>query len=406
MLIKLDLKTTAFWSFFFLCASSLVYVYSQIAGAAYLSQVLLPYQSLSRPLSVIIALLFLIVTVRSLAIKNIFNYLFHLPTVQFYFILFLIARTIVFTSGLDSFILSIVSLLISLSILLICIRIRELPPDDYRRLKNNIVLMFCSSVIIFTLLVYLFSSEYAISWRDRYFFFFAHPNQAALTLSGCICFLVPILKENIFRVSSLVRYNSYLLQAFYVASLISLSFYFLILTGSRTGVLCILSAFLVYIVSLAKKPILGFLAILFIISWFILDGSFTILQANNELRALDFSSSSGRIQIWADFLKLFLQDPFFGAFSRVDRSESAYLLALGGGGLFLFLPFVLYMFKAFVNPILYSLTVFKTSSKIYRDHCSSLLMFSVLVLLANFFEGAYLLERFTVNFSFILLSFL
>ena len=85
------------------------------------------------------------------------------------------------------------------------------------------------------------------------------------------------------------------------------------------------------------------------------------------------------------FYQLFLQNPFFGSFSRLGRSESAYLLALGGGGLFLFLPFALYIIKAFANPILVSLKVLKTPSKKYRDHCDLLLMFSVLMIFCVIF---------------------
>lgn len=410
MFIKLDFKTVSYWSFFFLCVSSLFYVYSQLAGAVSRSQVYLPYQSLARPLSIIIALLFLFAILRSLTIKNIFHHLRRLPAVQFYFILFIIARSIVFTTSLNNFALGIVSLLITFSIILVCNRIRELPPDEYRRLKKNIILMFCSTVLIFTLFVYLYISDDAIAWRNRFYFFFAHPNQASLTFSGCICFLVPILKDNLSKFNNLFRNKSYWLQTFYVASLITLSFHFLILTGSRTGLLCVSLAFLIYISTLTKQPLLGLLSILFLLSWFLLDGGLTFVQSSNELRSLDFSSDggsgSGRIQIWTDFYQLFLQNPLFGSFSRLGRSESAYLLALGGGGLFLFLPFALYMFKAFANPILVSLKVLKTPSKIYKDHCDFMLMFSIVVIAANIFQGTYLLERFTVNSSFVLLSFL
>ena len=189
--------------------SSLVYVYSQIAGAVYRSQIVLPYQGLSRPVSVFFSLLFFVVTIRSLAIKNIFHYLVNLPAAQFYFLLFIVARMIVFASSLNNLILGFTSLLISISLLIICNRIRELPPDEYRNLKNRIIVLFCSTVIIFTLFVYLFTSENAISWRDRYFFFFDHPNQAALTFAGVIAFLVPILKDNLSRLAHFFR-NKYL----------------------------------------------------------------------------------------------------------------------------------------------------------------------------------------------------
>lgn len=385
-----------------LCIAAILYVYSSYASFAKFLSVKLPLQGSAKLASYIALAIFLIITYLVCSQntqKSVSFSKFTKP--QFFLILFLIARAFVFSKSIADIVLNVITLAITLSICFISNIARNLPYRVYLDLKRNVLYIFCFISFATILLSTIVINQDLISWKGRYLFYFAHPNQAAIAIGSLICFTLPLLIDQFKkRKTKSNELPTLLLLCIVVFG----CFVFLLMTGSRTGLSCTFISLMIGISFISRSPLLAILVgVILIIIFSLLDIQQFFLQEGN-VRSFDFSNTSGRLEIWGDFIASFAVDPLFGALSRTNRSESAYLLALGGGGLFLFVPFILFLFHLYIKPFFTSIQA-RTSKLDDRFlKYAHLYFFPPFVLIVSISQGNYLVDRFTLNSCFILLS--
>ena len=194
--------------------------------------------------------------------------------------------------------------------------------------------MYYFTIIILLLNFYLYLFEYSTtSWKGRFIGVFHHPNFTGVNFAICasIIFGFSHSQKNITTNKSISKISIFLL---------ALSIILIMASGSRTGILGFIAAFLgyAYIQKLLKAKtiiLLAFISFIIMISLnsiiellaYYIPGVDRIIQAGNT-----------RDAVWALMWNDFVSHPVFGSGSIVSGTAGSYLRVLAIGGIVSGLP--------------------------------------------------------------------
>jgi O-antigen ligase len=299
-------------------------------------------------LSLFISILFLIFERKrslniSLSLIFLVFFNFYYISVQYYYfgysnrLLFALLLTLIYFLFFSSFIPTFFSS--NLSKILDCV------------LSSSLFLVFLNFML------YIIDSS-SVTWQGRFYGLHTHPNFLAV-----ICSVAIVLSINkLLR----IQWSNIKLIVFYIF-LVLISFFIIVLTGSRTGILSVLfGIFLTIFIYFKKYPkkisiflvtigVILFLAILNLLS----------LDSENFRYNRFISNDDTRSELWQHMWTVFLDNPLFGAGNGMGTANS-YLRVLSDTGLigfilffFALLPFFILFFKYIINK-----NIFYDSTKI------------------------------------------
>lgn len=218
--------------------------------------------------------------------------------------------------------------------------------ENYQTAVTNIIkIIMFASVLLCLINIYNVLFNYAgSSWKGRFFGIYTHPNFLAVNHASIVAVSIGYLFEYKKKFFDRFHFD----RAICVFNIVS-SLLLMVLSGSRTGMIGLFAAMIIFGLLNYKRNL-----VLSIILFFLSLGGVTFLLVNlNSLAQYStgfsriLNAGNTRAAVWEGMISDFNSEPLVGVGSRSLGTAGSYLKVLSQGGLLLFIPFVLMLLTLF-----------------------------------------------------------
>ncbi len=205
--------------------------------------------------------------------------------------------------------------------------------------------MYYFTTIIIIINFYLYLFEYSsTSWKGRFIGVFHHPNFTGVNFAICASIIFCINKT--FKSN-----NSKAFFNIFSTTLLFLSIFLIMASGSRTGLLGFAAALLgyFYIQKRLKTSTIMLLAIMSLTIFIAFDSIVEMLAY--YIPGIDRITQAGNTRdgVWTSMWNDFMENPVFGVGANVKDTAGSYFRVLAIGGIFAAFPLLMCMFFCVVR---------------------------------------------------------